>query len=115
MGILSIPLADGWEQRKFVTPIVPIWTRAGYHYKLFSHLALAKICAFAVQHPTVPKEHPRVRLVFHANHTESQVERVISVVCEWAQAMIDAEQSKTSTGMSASGWYPPTADRHARL
>lgn len=93
MGILSVPLAEGWEQRPLVTPIIPIWTRAGYHYLLFSHLALAKICAFAVQHPTVPKEHPRVRLVFHANHTELQVERLVSVVSEWAQKMMDIEQS----------------------
>lgn len=118
MGILSVPLTEGWEERSFVTPIAPIWTRVGYHYWLFSHLALAKICAFAVQHPTVPKEHPRVRLLFHANHTESQVERVVFVVCEWAQKMIDIEQSNDSAGKlpwAAQKMYASTADRHAKL
>ncbi|OJZ80858.1 hypothetical protein ASPFODRAFT_37788 [Aspergillus luchuensis CBS 106.47] len=81
MGILSVPLTEGWNERSFVTPIVPIWTQAGYQYWLFSHLALAKICAFPVQHPTVPKKHPRV-------------ERVTFVVCEWAQEMIHIKQSK---------------------
>jgi len=98
MGILSVPLAEGWEQRPFLTPIVPIWTRAGYmyHYLLFSHLARAKICAFAVQHPTVPKEYPRVRLVFHADHTEQQVRRLVLVVAGWAQKMMNIEQSGDS-------------------
>jgi 8-amino-7-oxononanoate synthase len=118
MGILSMPLAEGWEERPFVTPIVPILTRAGYQYWLFSHLALAKISAFAVQFPTVPKEHPRVRLVFHANHTESQIQRVVFVVCEWAQEMIDIEQGKGSAGKvpwAAQKMTALTADEHPKL
>ena len=96
MGILSVPLTDGWEKRPFLTPIVPVWTKAGYHHRLFSHLALSKICAFAVQFPTVPKEHPRVRLVFHADHTKADVERVVAAICAWANEMLQVEKSDSS-------------------
>lgn len=118
MGILSIPLAECWEEQPFVTPVAPIWTRPGYHYWLFCHLGLSKICAFAVQYPTVPKEYPRVRLVFHANHTESQVLRVVSAVCEWADEMIDIERSDDSVEkvpQAARKVYKSMTEKHAKL
>ena len=31
-------------------------------------------------------------MAFHANNTESQVEALVSAICEWAQEMIEIEK-----------------------
>lgn len=45
-----------------------------------------------MEYPTVPKGHSRVRLAFHANNTESQVEQLVSAISEWAGEMMEIEE-----------------------
>ena len=90
-GILDVPLAYDWEDKPCVTPIVPIWTRQRYAYWLVFHLGFSKFDALPVDYPNVSKGKSRVRLMFHANNTESEVERLVAVVADWAQEMIDLE------------------------
>ena len=91
-GILSIPLSEEWEQQPFLSHIVPVWTRQRYSYWLVFHLLLSGICAFPVEYPTVPKGQSRVRLAFHANNTEAQVNVLVAAIGEWAQEMMDIEK-----------------------
>jgi 8-amino-7-oxononanoate synthase len=93
-GVARIPLAEDWESRSFVAHIVPIWTRARYNYYLFFHLRLAKIVAFPIDHPVVPKGTSRVRLVFHANNTMEEVDKLVASLVDWAQEMLDIENSE---------------------
>ena len=91
-GILSVPLRDDWEEQPFLTHIVPIWTRQRYSYWLVFHLQFAKFCTFPIEYPIVPRGQSRVRVAFHASNTESQVEGLVSTICEWAQEMIEIEK-----------------------
>ena len=93
MGILHVPLSSEWEDQAFVSHIVPIWTRQRYSYWLVFHLNQRKFCAFPVEYPAVPKGQSRVRLAFHANNSESQIEDLVSAISEWAKEMIDIEES----------------------
>jgi 8-amino-7-oxononanoate synthase len=95
MGILSVPLSDGWEQRPFLTHIIPIWTRPRYAYWLVFHLSLSKFSAFPVEYPTVPKGTNRVRVTLHADNTQTQIEGLVSAICDWAQEMIHIESNKS--------------------
>lgn len=90
-GILSVPLSDDWETQPFLTHIVPVWTRQRYAYWLVFHLHLAGFCAFPVEYPTVPKGKSRVRLSFHANNTEKQIDGLVAAVGEWAREMMEIE------------------------
>ena len=95
-GVIDVPLLHGWEQRPFVTPIVPIFTRPQYATWLVFHLTFSQICAFPVDVPTVRKGQSRVRLTFHGHNTEAHVEKLVTAIAEWAQEMADLE-SRTST------------------
>ncbi|KZF21838.1 class II aminotransferase/8-amino-7-oxononanoate synthase [Xylona heveae TC161] len=92
-GILSIPLAEDWESRPFLTQVVPVMTRQRYTLWLCYHLQLAKISAFPIDYPVVPKGQGRLRVVFHATNTEAEVEKLAEAICEWAQEMLDIEES----------------------
>ena len=45
-----------------------------------------------MEYPTVPKGQSRVRVAFHADNTENQVDGMIDTVCEWAQEMMEIER-----------------------
>ncbi|KAI6084470.1 putative aminotransferase [Hypoxylon rubiginosum] len=96
MGILSIPVSDNWELRDFVTHIVPVWTRQRYNFWLVFHLQLAKISAFPIDYPVVPKGQSRIRIMFHAGNTEAEVELLANSICEWAKEMMDIEKGGDS-------------------
>ncbi|KAI9658935.1 MAG: putative secondary metabolism biosynthetic enzyme [Bathelium mastoideum] len=96
-GVIDVPLLRGWEQRPFVTPIVPIFTRPQYATWMVFHLTFSQISAVPVDVPTVRKGQSRVRLTFHAHNTEAHVEKLVTTIAEWAQEMMDLE-SRTSTG-----------------
>ncbi|MCJ1357757.1 MAG: hypothetical protein MMC33_007753 [Icmadophila ericetorum] len=95
-GILDVPLSLAWEERDFVTHIVPIWTRTRHSYWLAFHLNFHKFCAFPVEYPTVAKGQSRLRLSFHASNTELQVEDLVSAICEWAEEMIKIEDGEAN-------------------
>jgi 8-amino-7-oxononanoate synthase len=44
----------------------------------------------------VPKGTKRVRLVFHADHTDAQVDSLAAAICEWAHEMMEIEASDKS-------------------
>ena len=72
--------------------MVPVWTRPRYNQFLVFHLQLADVCAWAIDAPVVPKGTGRVRLVFHGANTEAEVEQLVSVICGWAEEMLDIEE-----------------------
>lgn len=104
-GILSVPLSDDWEEEPFLTHIVPIWTRQRYSYWLVFHLHFSGFSAFPVEYPTVPKGQSRVRLAFHANNTETQVDGLVDAVGKWAHEMIEIEKC----GRDGDGKMPKAA------
>ncbi|POS68746.1 aminotransferase class I and II [Diaporthe helianthi] len=92
--ILRIPLFEDHENgpAPFVTPIVPILTRARHNFFLAFHLQRAGFSAFPIYFPVVPKGTERVRLVFHASNTDAQVESLVSCICDWAQEMMEIDE-----------------------
>ena len=40
----------------------------------------------------MPKGQSRIRLAFHANNTNSQIDGLIAAICEWAQEMMEIEK-----------------------
>ena len=98
MGILSVPLSEDWEERDFLVHIVPVWTRQRYNWWLVFHLQLSGIAAAPIDFPTVPKGQSRIRLMFHAANTESQVDHMATTICNWAKEMIEIEESEGSKG-----------------
>ncbi|KAF9763193.1 hypothetical protein IL306_003221 [Fusarium sp. DS 682] len=91
-GIFTVPLAEDWESREFLTHIVAVRTaKPRYEQYLFFHLLLANINAYATSYPTVPKGQHRVRVVFHAHNTVDQVDALVTAICDWAHEMINIE------------------------
>ncbi|MCJ1316554.1 hypothetical protein MMC15_001875 [Xylographa vitiligo] len=96
MRMLYIPISEDWESRDWHAHIVPLWTRQRYNYWLVFHLQLLDICAFPIDHPTVPKGQGRIRLMFHGGNTEAEVETLASTICAFAREMIDIEEAEDS-------------------
>ncbi|KXT04106.1 hypothetical protein AC578_4896 [Pseudocercospora eumusae] len=96
IGILSIPVAEDWENTEWHAHIVPLWTRQRYNWFLVFHMQLNGISALPVDYPTVPKGQGRIRLMFHAANTEAEVEHLAKTVCDWAKEMIDIEEGVSS-------------------
>ncbi|KAI0190589.1 5-aminolevulinate synthase [Astrocystis sublimbata] len=96
MGTLSIPLAEGWEQREHFVHMVPVWSRQRYTYWLSFHLNLSGISAYPIDYPTVPKGQSRVRLVFHGTKTKAEVDRLVRSICAFASEMIEIEKGQTA-------------------
>lgn len=90
-NIISIATADKYETERFLTHVVPICTREKENHLLAAHLGFANYCAWPLDHPAVPQGQGRVRLVFHAANTEAEVENVVSLICEFAQAVLEEE------------------------
>ena len=97
-GICSIPLSEDWQTRRFVTQFVPLWTRQRYNYYLMFHLELAGMCTAPIDPPTVPRGTGRVRLVIHASNTEAQIHKLAISICEWAQEMLEIENTSGNSG-----------------
>ena len=56
-----------------------------------AHLQSANHCAWPIDHPAVPKGQGRVRLAFHAANTEAEADSLASLICEFAQAILDEQ------------------------
>ena len=106
MGILSIPVMNDWESNDFNAHIVPVWTRQRYNWWLVFHLQLNGISAFPIDFPTVPKGQSRIRLMFHATNTESEVGLLATTICNWAKEMINIEE-----GVEGKGKVPRAAQQ----
>jgi 8-amino-7-oxononanoate synthase len=93
LGIVSIPLSEGWEAREFLVHILPVWTRQRYNYWLVFHLQLAGICAFPIDYPTVPRGQSRIRLIFHGGNTEAEVDALVAALSGFADEMVAIEKA----------------------
>ncbi|KAL9054329.1 MAG: hypothetical protein Q9162_004203 [Coniocarpon cinnabarinum] len=93
MGILFIPVSEGWQDREFHAHILPVWTRQDYTWWLTFHLLLAHVSAQPVEYPSVPKGKSRIRVMFHAANKEEQVDYLADTLCNFAQEMIEIEES----------------------
>lgn len=101
-GILTIPLAKDWEQRQPLTHIVPINHRGLENHLLSAHCHFAGYCVWPIDYPVVPKGHGRTRVIFHADNTFEQVERLIGLITEWAELMLTSEERGAEPLMAAS-------------
>ncbi|KAI1424926.1 5-aminolevulinate synthase [Xylaria sp. FL1777] len=106
-GLLSVPLVDGWEDRPFLSHIIPILTRPKYTYWLHFHLLAKSFCVFPVEHPVVPLGKGRLRVILHAHNNEEQVQRFVDEVFSWVVEMINIEDQIGSETVShvAKGVY----------
>ncbi|VUC23263.1 unnamed protein product [Clonostachys rosea] len=90
-GILSIPNAENWEAEPLLTHISYVLTRQRYTLFLYFHLQLAKFIVLPINYPVVPKGKSRVRIVFHARHTDAQLDALADSICVWAEEMLAIE------------------------
>lgn len=98
-GLLSCPLSEGWENRKFHTHVVPILTRPRHELYLSFHLLSANMNAYYFSYPVVPRGESRVRMVFHAHNTKEQIDKTVDAICDWAREMFMIEQSASSDAL----------------
>ncbi|KAH8805417.1 8-amino-7-oxononanoate synthase, partial [Xylogone sp. PMI_703] len=103
-GLISIPLAEDWESRPFMTHIVAVHTRSGHESFLCFHLLLSNMNAYAISYPIVPKGTNRVRLVFHNHNTTEEVTALANAICNWAGEMLEIKVGKMGSAL-------PTAAR----
>ncbi|KAF7193777.1 8-amino-7-oxononanoate synthase [Pseudocercospora fuligena] len=103
-GVMSVPLAEDWQDRAFQTQLIFVWTREHYGRYLCFHLAEKSISAFAVTFPVVPKGSSRVRIVVHANQTAAQIDALVLHISEWAQEMIQIEKTGPVSGYESLPW-----------
>ncbi|KAL1861071.1 hypothetical protein Plec18170_001586 [Paecilomyces lecythidis] len=101
-GILSIPLAKDWEQRQFLTHIVPINHRGLENHLLSAHCHFAGYCVWPIDYPVVPKGQGRTRVIFHADNTFQQVQHLIWLIMEWAELMLKRDRCGAKPLMAAS-------------
>ncbi|KAF5554521.1 aminotransferase class I II [Fusarium mexicanum] len=92
-GLITIPLADEWEQRPYHSHIMPILLHHGHEMYLFYHLIIANMNAYPISYPTVPKGASRIRLVFHAHNSREEIDALVAAIGDWALEMIEISQS----------------------
>lgn len=97
-GILSVPLADGWEDRSINTHILSISTKPKWLWWIYFHLLSASFRTFPVTYPVVPPGQGRLRVIMHAHNTEEQVRGFINAIYAWVQEMMDAEAGTAAGG-----------------
>ncbi|KAI0540916.1 putative aminotransferase [Xylaria digitata] len=94
-GLLSVPLAAGWEERPYLTHIVTVWTRQKYIYWLYLHLLSCSFYVLPVKHPVVPAGESRLRITFHAANTPAQVTALVDQIFAWIEEVKDIEQGRS--------------------
>ncbi|RWA07698.1 hypothetical protein EKO27_g7408 [Xylaria grammica] len=94
-GLLSVPLAAGWEERPYLTHIVTVWPRQKYIYWLYLHLLSCSFFVLPVKQPIVPVGESRLRITFHAENTPAQVTALVEQIFTWMEEVMDIEQGKT--------------------
>ncbi|KAI0112237.1 5-aminolevulinate synthase [Nemania sp. FL0031] len=99
-GLLRVPLVDGWEERPFLSHIIPILTRPKYTYWLYFHLLAQSFSVFPVEHPVVPLGQGRLRVIMHSSNNEEQVRRFVKEIFSWVGEMLDIENKVTSNAVS---------------
>jgi 8-amino-7-oxononanoate synthase len=112
-GILDIPNAKDYESNPYPTHILSVMTRQRYNQYLYYHLQLAGFVVLPINYPVVPKGLNRIRIVFHARHTNVEVEGLANSIAEFAQEMLDIEAGRKGTNKIPSGARRVFAAREA--
>lgn len=89
--IIFIEGTEEWDDNKQHSHIVGLRGREGENQVLSFHLLMAGICAWPISYPVVPKGKGRIRMIFHANNTEEQIDYLVSVLMDFAQFVMDTE------------------------
>lgn len=101
-GLISVPLAEDYEQRSVLSHVVPIKVKPGHDFFLFIHLAKANMNAYPMAYPVVPKGTALVRMLFHAHNTKEEVDKIITAVGEWADEILSIERGESKNVIPSS-------------
>lgn len=101
-GLISVPLAEDYEQRSVLSHVVPIKVKPGHDFFLFTHLAKANMNAYPMAYPVVPKGTALVRMLFHAHNTKEEVDKIITAVGEWADEILSIERGESKNVIPSS-------------
>lgn len=99
--ILSVPLAEEWEQRPIHSHVIPVKVKPGHETHLFTHMLMANINAYPISYPTVPKGTALIRLVFHAHNTREDIDHLLKTMGAWAIDMLSVEHGESKHKLSA--------------
>lgn len=69
---------------EFLTPIIPLLTKAGLSHSLEDRLTACGFHSLEVGYPVVAKERERVRVIIHADNTEQEIDGLVDTVVNWA-------------------------------
>ncbi|KAK7757581.1 hypothetical protein SLS62_000596 [Diatrype stigma] len=94
-GLLSVPLAHGWEDRAFLTHIITVSTHQSYVYWLYFHLLYKSFSVFPIEYPVVPLGQGRLRVTLHASNTEEQVKSLVGAIYAWVEEMLELGKGGT--------------------
>lgn len=94
-GLLSVPLASGWEARPFLTHIVTVSTREKYTGWLHTHLLYASFYTSPVKYPVVPLGESRLRIAFHADNTAEQIVAFVNSIFQWVEEIAAIEEGRS--------------------
>ncbi|KAF2462909.1 8-amino-7-oxononanoate synthase [Lindgomyces ingoldianus] len=100
-GLLSVPLAEEWEERSVQSHVIPIKVRPGHESSLFVHLLIANINAYPISYPTVPRGTALIRLVFHAHNTRAEIDYLLKTIGAWVVEMLSIERGESSNTVPA--------------
>ncbi|KAE8346828.1 hypothetical protein BDV24DRAFT_175672 [Aspergillus arachidicola] len=93
-GIFHLPTEKTWRSEPFLAPIAAIVVQPGKAKELAQHLHQAKYWVNTANFPLVPKGKDRIRIVIHADNTESQIEGLVRLLREWARGQIRLDERK---------------------
>lgn len=92
-GILSIPLAERWEERPFLTHVVIVQTLQKYTYWLYFNILFAGCNVMPVSHPVVPVGQSRLKITIHGGNTQEEVEILLESIYSWVEEIFALESS----------------------
>lgn len=81
---MRVLAAETWKNMEFISPIIPLLTKPGLSHSLEDRLTGCGFFSLEVGYPVVAKEKERVRVIIHADNTESEVDGLIDAVVNWA-------------------------------
>ncbi|KAL2206904.1 PLP-dependent transferase [Sarocladium strictum] len=74
----------GSRVSKSLVPIVLLLTKQGICIQLADHLLHHGILVHAIHYPAVPLAAERLRIVLHADNTESEIDDLVDILINWA-------------------------------
>ncbi|KAF2713295.1 8-amino-7-oxononanoate synthase [Pleomassaria siparia CBS 279.74] len=98
-GLISVPLAEDYEERAVLSHVVPVKMKPGHDFSLFVHLAMKNMNAYPMGYPVVPKGTALVRILFHAHNTKEEIDRLVAAVGEWAIEVLELERNGSKNAL----------------